>query len=204
MRRKLISLGSGCLRAAALGALLLLATPWQTSASDAKPMTAILIVAQAEVTDPFFSDSVVLVLNNLGPAPVGIIINRPLDVPIARLFPNRKDLAQLPDKVYFGGPVDFGSVWFLFRAASKPTHAVQAFEGVYLSASEGLLRQLLARKNPSEGLRIFIGHAGWAPGQLQEEIKSGGWTLEHANSDGIFNPKSEHPWPAPQEPKHSI
>ncbi len=77
-------------------------------------------MAQAQVTDPFFADSVVLVLNNIGPAPVGIIINRPTEVPIARLFPNLKALTQLPDKVYYGGPVDFGSVWFLFRAASRP------------------------------------------------------------------------------------
>lgn len=203
-RRKLLSLvRSGWLRAAALCALPLLGTPWQTSANEA-PMTAILIVAQAEVTDPFFSESIVLVLNNVGPAPVGIIINRPMEVPIARLFPDLKGLAQLPDKVYFGGPVEFGSVWFLFRAASKPEHAVQALEGVYLSANEDLLRQLLARKNPTDGLRIFVGHAGWAPGQLEGEIKSGGWTLQHADSEAIFNRRSEHPWPAPQQtPKHS-
>ena len=65
-----------------------------------------------------------------------------------------------------------------------------------MSSNEDLLRQLLTRKNPTEGLRIFVGHAGWAPGQLEGEIKSGGWTLEHADSDAIFNHKSEHPWPA--------
>lgn len=203
MRPKLSSLArSGGVRAAAVCALLL-GTAWQASPGDTKPMTAILIVAQAPVTDPFFADSIVLVLNNLGPAPIGIVINRPMEVPIAHLFPDLKGLAQLPDKVYFGGPVEFGSVWFLFRAASRPEHAVAAFDGVYLSASQDLLRQLLTRSNPTDGLRIFAGHAGWAPGQLEGEIKSGGWTLQHADSEAIFSHKSEHPWPAPQTPKHS-
>ncbi len=41
-------------------------------------LTSILIVAQGAVSDPNFGGSIVLVMNNLGPAPVGIIINRPM------------------------------------------------------------------------------------------------------------------------------
>ena len=201
---EVVSLRSGCSRVAALWVLLLLGAPWLTSAGQSKPPTAILIVARAQVTDPNFGDSVVLVMNNLGPAPVGIVINRPTAVPVSRLFPNLRDLAQLPDKLYFGGPVELDSVWFLFRAASKPEHAVQAFEGIYLSANRELLLQLLARAKPTEGLRIFVGHAGWAPGQLETEISHGDWALEHADSDAIFNHQSEHPWPAQQTPKRSI
>jgi putative transcriptional regulator len=188
--------------AGALCALLLLfGTSWPTSADDAKPLTAILLIARAELHDSDFADSVVLVMNNLGPAPVGVVINRPTQVPVSRLFPDLKPLAQLHDKVYFGGPVGFGSVWFLFRAAAPPAHAIQACEGVYLSADRELLLQLLGRDKPTDGLRIFIGHSGWAPGQLEAEIAHGDWTLERAESDAIFNRTSEHRWPAPQAPK---
>ena len=31
-------------------------------------------------------------MNNLGPAPVGIIINRPMPIPVSRLFPDLKRL----------------------------------------------------------------------------------------------------------------
>ena len=183
--------------------LLLLGAPWPTSAGDAKPLTAILLKARAHLPDSNFADSVVLVMNNVGHAPVGLIINRPTQVPLSRLFPDLKPLAQLHDKVYFGGPVEFGSVWFLFRAVKPPKHAIQAFEGVYFSANRELLLQLLARDKPMDGLRIFIGYSGWAPGQLEAEIARGDWTLEHAESDEIFNGKSEYPWPAPQSPKRS-
>src|SRR5437763_16964605 len=103
--------------------LLLLGAAWPTSAGDAKPLTAILLIARGHLPDSNFADSVVLVMNNLGPAPVGIIINRPMPIPVSRLFPDLKRLAKVRDKVYFGGPVDFGSVWFLFRAAAPPEHA---------------------------------------------------------------------------------
>jgi putative transcriptional regulator len=180
----------------ALGAL-----PRATPADDAKPLTAILITARAELRDPFFADSVVLVMNNLGPAPVGVVINRPTPLSVARLFPDLKRLAELHDRVYFGGPVEFGSVWFLFRASKPPEHAIRACDGVYLSASRELLRRLLERDKPMDGLRIFMGHSGWGPGQLEAEIARGDWTLARAEPDVIFSGKSERPWPAPQAPK---
>jgi putative AlgH/UPF0301 family transcriptional regulator len=95
----------------------------------AAPLNAILLVARDGLSDSDFADSIVLVMNNLAPGPVGIIVNRPTPVPVSHLFPDLKRLAAVTDKVYFGGPIDLGSVWFLFRAAkarirrSKPVPA---------------------------------------------------------------------------------
>jgi putative transcriptional regulator len=187
-----------------LGVLLLLVGASPLSADDAEPLTAILLVGKADMPDDDFADSVVLVMNNLGPAPIGIVVNRPMRITVPKLFPDITRLAQLSDKVYFGGPVEFGAIWFLVRAATPPEHAMQAFEGVYLSANRELLLKLLGRPKPMDGLRIFIGHAGWAPGQLESEINRGAWTLQRANPDAIFNGKSEHLWPAQRVPKDSI
>jgi putative transcriptional regulator len=185
--------------AGALCALLLLfATPWSRSAEDSKPLTAILLVARTELPDSDFAGSVVLAMNHLGPAPAGIILNRPTRVAVSELFPNLKAIARLHDKVYFGGPVEPMSVWFLFRAAKPPRRAIRAFDDVYLSGDRELLLQLLGRDKPMRDLRIFVGHAGWAPGQLEAEIDRGDWTLKRADADAIFNGKSDHPWPAPQ------
>ncbi len=191
--------------AAAFCALVLL-SGWSRPApgADTKPLNAILIIARDDLPDPNFADSIVLVLNNLGPGPVGIIINRPMPIPVARLFPDIERLAQVRDKVHFGGPVDFGSVWFLFHAVTPPEHAVKACDGVYLSADRRLLLQLLGRKKPMDGLRIFQGHAGWAPGQLEAEIERRDWTSKRAEREAIFSDNSEHAWPSPQEPEHSI
>ena len=178
--------------------LLLCGVSWPTSAEDAKAQTAILLVARGELNDPFFADSVVLVMNNLGPAPIGLVVNRPTEIPVSHLFPDLKRLGQVKDKVYFGGPVEMASVWFLFRASKAPEHAVQAFTGICVSANRDLLLQLLGRDKPMDGLRIFIGHSGWAPGQLEGEIARGAWSLERPAPDAIFNRKPEHPWPPPQ------
>jgi putative transcriptional regulator len=191
--------------AGGLCAFLLLSGPsWRASAADAKPLNAILVVARDDLPDSNFAHSIALVMNNLGPGPVGVIINRPMPISVSRLFPDIKRLAQVPDKVYFGGPVDFGSVWFLFRAAAPPEHAIQACDGVYLSADRELLLQLLGRNKPMDSLRIFLGHASWARGQLEAEIERHDWTSKRAEVEAIFSGKSEYPWPSPRDPTHSI
>jgi len=180
--------------------LLLFGTSWPTSADNAKPLTAILLVARAELPDFNFKDSVVLVMNNIGSAPAGVIVNRPTRIAVSRIFPDLERLAQLHDKVYFGGPVEIESVWFLFRTNTPREHAIQVLDGLCVSANRELLLELLGRDKPMDGLRIFIGHSGWAPGQLEAEIARGDWTLAPAESDAIFNGKSEHPWPPEQRP----
>jgi putative transcriptional regulator len=195
-----------CLQRGVAGALaallLLLGASWPATAADTKPkpMTAIFLVARTELPDANFADSVVLVMNNLGPGPVGLIINRPTNVPVSQLFPDLKRLAALHDKVYFGGPVEIRTVWFLFRAPKQPEHAIEACDGIYISADRQLLLHLLGRDKPMEGLRIFIGHSGWTPDQLENEISRGDWTLKHAESDAVFNGQTEHPWPGPEAP----
>lgn len=179
-------------------------TPPKSPAPSTAPgpaMTAILLVAQGVVSDPNFGGSIVVVMNNIGPAPVGIIINRPMPLTVSRFFPKLKRLAQVPDRVYFGGPVEFGDVWYLFRAKTAPASAIQVCDGVYVSSDEKLLYQLLDRDKPMEGLRLFIGHAGWAPGQLQAEISGGAWTPKRADADSIFNPEPQLPWPSRRGPK---
>jgi putative transcriptional regulator len=100
------------------------------------------------------------------------------------------------DRIYFGGPVELDTVWFLVRAAKAPEHSFKAFDDVYISSSRELLMRLLGRKKPMEGLRIFVGHSGWAPGQLEAEIGHGDWVLTKADADKIFSRKSDHPWPS--------
>lgn len=169
--------------------------------ASGKTLTSILIVAQDVVSDPNFGGSIVVVMNNLGPAPVGIIINRPMPLSVARFFPQLKHLAQVRDKVYYGGPVEFGTVWYLFRASTAPAGAIKVCDGVYVSSDDKLLLRLLGRPKPMEGLRIFIGHAGWAPGQLEAEIQGGAWTPERAEAASIFDAKPLLPWPSRQDPK---
>jgi putative transcriptional regulator len=181
--------------------LVLLLLAGATCADEGGRSTAVLLTARTELPDPNFRDSVVLVMNNVTPLPLGLILNRPTHIPVARLFPDIERLAKQPGRIYFGGPVNPGVVSFIFRADKANEHAIPIVEGIWFSTSEALLRTLLARDEPLEGLRIFVGYSGWGRGQLESEIDNGDWKMQPAKPDVIFEPGAEHPWPERAPPE---
>lgn len=157
---------------------------------------ALLLVADPQLADPNFHQSVVLVTRHEGIAgPIGVVINRPSPVTLAQAFPDVKALAGLEDRVYIGGPVARQALFFVFRAATPPVDAVAISEGVYFDWSGERLRQLLARDKLAEGLRVYAGHAAWAPGQLEAEVARGFWKSARPDDRTLFAARPETLWP---------
>jgi len=155
---------------------------------------ALLLVARKDLPDPFFRNAVVLV-TNATIAPIGVIINRPLEVKLSKALPDEKGLALRDEVLFFGGPIEADELVFVFRAAKPPEEALPIMDGLYFGNSRALLEKMLARDTPFEGLRIFAGHAGWGPGQLEEEIARGDWHLAPADAASVFTSKPEGLWP---------
>ena len=171
-------------------ALLLIAAP----AFADEPAKSIFLVARKDLPDPNFRDSVVLVTLGAQRGPVGVIVNRPIDVLLARVFEDIEGLRASRETLFFGGPVGPRQLNFLFRAKAAPEGAVEVLDGVYMSSSRELLRELLGRENPVDGLRVFAGFAGWAPGQLEAEIARGEWHVAPAEAKALFDRKPEGLW----------
>ncbi len=174
--------------------LLRLGLALPTFGDDAQPMKSILLVARKNLPDPFFRDSIVLVTGSGGPVPVGVIVNRPTDVPLSRVFSDIEWLRSQDEKLFFGGPVMPEQLLVVFRAAVPPTEAIELLEGVYMSPSGELLRELLGRERPIDGLRVFAGHAGWALGQLESEVARGDWHLVIADARMVLEMEPEKLW----------
>lgn len=152
------------------------------------------LVARKDLLDPNFHDAVVL-LTKRGPAgAVGFIVNRPTEVPLAKALPGTKALRGLDARLYFGGPVMRDLVIFLFRSPAARAGATEILPGVQASSSSSLLDELLARAQPTEGLHVFAGLAGWGPGQLESELDRGDWRLIPADAQSIFDEKPATLW----------
>jgi putative transcriptional regulator len=162
---------------------------------DAPPDKSILLVARKNLPDPFFRDSVVLITNYGGTAPFGVIVNRPTEITLASVLPDIERLRGRDEKLFFGGPVRPEGLLVVFRAATPPANAIKLFDDVYMSSNREVLRELLGRESPVEGLRVFAGHAGWAPGQLEAEIERSDWHLAPADVKTLFEKKPGSLWP---------
>ena len=176
-------------------ALVLIVAGLPALGDEVRPTSSVFLVARPQLRDPNFEETVVL-LTRLGPpGPMGVIVNRETGIALARVFPEIQRIATLDDKLFFGGPVEREVLVFVFRASAPREGAVEVLEGVYVSSSRELLRELLGRERPMEGLRVYAGHAAWAPGQLASEIARGDWRWTPADAKAIFERKPEALWP---------
>jgi len=156
---------------------------------------AILLIADPALRDPNFHETVVLVTRYRRFAgPLGVVINRPTQVPLSRALPDIPALSGLDDKVYFGGPVARQALFYVFRADKPPEDAIEVADGVYLDWGAERLKELLSRDKPMEGLRIYAGHAAWSPGQLEAEVARGSWKSARPDPRSIFAAKPELLW----------
>ena len=161
---------------------------------EAAPSKSILLVARKDLPDPFFRTSVVLITNYGGQAPIGVIVNRPTEITLATVFPDIEQLRARDDKLFFGGPVRHENLLVVFRASTPPAKAIKLLDDVYMTGNRELMRELLARDPPVDGLRVYAGHAGWAPGQLEAEVSRNDWHLASADTAAIFHKRPETLW----------
>jgi putative transcriptional regulator len=68
------------------------------------------------------------------------------------------------------------------------------FDHVYLSQSVDVLADALNSDDSNAAVRMFAGYAGWAPGQLADEISAGGWRVVPADATVVFDRDADVVW----------
>ena len=137
-----------------------------------------LLVASPGLTD-FFRRTVVLVLEHSEEGALGLVLNRPTETEVADAAPELADLAEPGDVVRLGGPVAPDTVIVLARFDEPGDAASLVVGDVGVVDPEGGTPELLAS-------RVYAGHAGWAPGQLDGELEQEAWIVTEARPEDPF------------------
>ncbi|MGD2063380.1 MAG: YqgE/AlgH family protein [Nitrospirota bacterium] len=161
----------------------------------AKVDKGVFLVANRDLADPNFRETVILIVDHGADGTRGLIVNRPTDIPFADALPEVEALQKLKDTVYVGGPVARYLVSLLVRSDQPPEDTVPVFDSVYFSHKLSALLYLLERSQPNATMRAYVGHAGWAPGQLSMELNRGDWHIATADAATIFDSDAEQVWP---------
>jgi putative transcriptional regulator len=193
----------GCWAALALAVLL----TGGTAAADSVPARGVLLVAGDTLEDPNFAATVVLLLHYGDEGALGVIVNRPTWVKPSQVLPDVEELADYDGTLYVGGPVAPAGIVALIRlpagAASKDQLPI--LDDIYVSIDPEELASLVASADDASRLRLFAGHALWAPGQLEREIAAGGWRVVPGHAQLVFSStpgtlwQSLHDAPASEE-----
>jgi putative transcriptional regulator len=164
------------------------------SASPTKPARGKFLVAARQMGDPRFAQTVVLLVAHDQHGTVGIVINRRTSVPLSSVLSGigkRRDPSQL---LFIGGPVQMDGISLLLRSKREQSGAIRLLDGVYFSTSAALLKRMIAKKQTAKRLRVFAGYAGWAVGQLDQELERGDWYVLDARAEEVFHEPPSEIW----------
>ena len=126
---------------------------------------------------------------------MGVIINRPTEMKLSLILPDQKALQKRDDTIFLGGPVFRNQILLLVLADAQPEESLQVFQNVYASSNPKVIEQSIKNEAKGDRFRVFAGYAGWAPGQLNQEVKRGDWHILPAKAEIIFNKAPAEIWP---------
>ena len=149
-----------------------------------------LLIAGPGLLDPSFFRTVVLVIAHSEDGALGLVLNRPSETTVGEAVTELDALLESDAALYVGGPVQPSALIVLAEFDDTTDAALVAFEDV------GVLASGAAQDGPPAVRRgrAFVGHAGWGPGQLDEELDRGDWILEAAVRDDAFTDSPAGLW----------
>jgi putative transcriptional regulator len=156
-----------------------------------------MLIAMPAMSDERFARSLIYVCAHSTEGAMGIVVNQPAqnikfpDLLVQLEVIPASERIQLPVqaedvKVLKGGPVETGRGFVLHSADFFIENSTLPIdEGICLTATLDILKAIARGTGPASAI-LALGYAGWAPGQLEQEIQQNGWLHCAADRELIF------------------
>ena len=144
-----------------------------------------LLVATPLIDEPTFRRAVILLLEHSAEGSLGVVLNDDAHVDVDEVIPAWS--AVLAPSVAAGGPVQTDAgvavAWLRPQVTAEPPEGVRVISGAWavvdLDAPPEALREHIV------GARLFLGYAGWGPGQLDAELDMQSWWVVDSHPDDL-------------------
>ena len=153
-----------------------------------------LLVATPLIADPTFERTVVLLLAHGRDGAFGVVLNRPSDTAVGEVVPDWSASTAAPGVLFLGGPVGRDSLVALGRCSERE---VPVEARIFADCAAVDLERTPGDGGPDwDQIRVFAGSAGWAPGQLEDELAEGAWWLVDADPGDVTTSDPDRQWSA--------
>ena len=153
-----------------------------------------LLLAGPVLKDPNFDRTVVLITEHSDDGAMGLVLNRASTTTVAEAVPELEWLADGEEAVFVGGPVVPDGV-IVLAEWEDPELAVVLVEPD-LGFVPGDVSDSEAVAAAVRRARVYAGHAGWGPGQLEAELEEEAWIVEAPLRDELFTADPDGLWAA--------
>lgn len=149
------------------------------------------LIASPALLDPNFARTVLLIAEHNADGAMGLVLNRPSDASVGEAVDELEAIVHAGSPVFTGGPVQTESVMVLAEFDDPDQAAAVVLSDIGFLSAEADLADVAEQVRRT---RVFAGHAGWGPGQLDAELAEGSWIVEDALEDDVFTEDPEELW----------
>ncbi|MBV0913199.1 YqgE/AlgH family protein [Anianabacter salinae] len=157
-----------------------------------------LLIAMPGMADPRFETGLVFLCDHSDSGSMGLIVNKPTDgVAMDDLLMQLEidgGIGSAGIGVHFGGPVEHGRGFVLHSSDyGANSSTLRIGDGFGMTATLDILEDIAGGRGPDRVL-LALGYAGWAPGQLEGEIRANGWLTCDATPELVFDTPDAQKW----------
>jgi putative transcriptional regulator len=162
-------------------------------------ITGHFLIAMPSLNDGFFNQAVTYICEHDENGCFGIIINQETNIKFKQIV-EEMGIESVDDysknkSVFIGGPVEQDRGFILHRPTGNWRSSLKVNNNVALTTSKDILQAIAKNEGPDDSI-VALGYAGWAAGQLENEIANNTWLNCPADEQVIFNTPPEERWKA--------
>ncbi len=163
------------------------------------------LISEANMMDPIFFQTVVLILEHNKKGAFGLVVNRRSCLTLTEIIPKLHSTRGDTISIYSGGPVQQNCLFALH--SEMPEGHVNSGAALHLGSGltfepsfdhlQDYFEENYWKKIPLDecpNIHLFLGYSGWGPNQLEKEIQLGSWIYHPAHLEIVFHPEPEDGW----------
>jgi putative transcriptional regulator len=157
------------------------------------------LIALPGMPDPRFERSVILMCAHSSQGAMGLIVNKPVEgVAFGYLMEKlgiKITANRIETPVLFGGPMETERGLILHSSEYQSGNSTAITSEISVTGTVDVLNAIAQGRGPQQAA-FALGHAGWGPGQIEQEIRGNSWV--HCDSDKaiLFDLGQDAKWAA--------
>ncbi len=173
---------------------------WSVVGAQQGPAPGGMLLVAAPAITGLFARAVVLVARTPADETIGVMLNRLVDAPPPAGLP---PAPRRVSGVYQGGPLAPAGWLALAEIDEATPDSIAVAPSTRLAVGLSGTRVML-NASPAGRQKLFLGYSGWAPGQLEAEIRQGVWLIVPGSAETIFDAQPETLWARLSAPRRAV
>lgn len=146
------------------------------------------LLAMPSQAGSYFGNTITYVCEHSARGAMGIMVNRPTNLPVAELLRQNGQTPRIDEGIYVleGGPVEKARGFVLHTSEVAFDESMKVTPSLSLTTSRSILDAIGDSEGPRNYL-VALGYTGWGPGQLEREMEESAWLSCPADEHVLFD-----------------